>query len=522
MIRIRNVAFRCRTLFVTLLPFLITGMFVPPERGDAEELVLHSRRRARAGQGDAAIRVHHETLSWKAEETAIVICDMWDQHWCQGATRRVGQLAPRMNEVIQAARQRGVLIIHAPSSCLEPYAGTQMRQRARNAPKVETRIPLQGWCHLDPRREHPLPIDDSDGGCDCQPQCPTGNPWRRQIETLVIHPEDAITDSAEAYYLMRQRGIKNVIVMGVHTNMCVLGRPFSIRQMIYQGQNVVLMRDMTDSMYNSRKAPQVPHVRGTELVVEHIEQFWCPTITSTDFVGGPAFRFPEDQRKHVAIMVNDNHYDAIGSLATYVTRLQRDQGCYISWIQAQPGRGFVGTEALRDADLLILYARREALTDAQKGHLQTYLDSRKPLIALRTASHAFGPRGDLAAGWTRWEEFDREVLGGNYQGHFQEGSVIEVAAPSHPLLAGVPASWKSSGSLYKTLPLAKGCEVLLTGIPSDGQNPSRHAVAWIREYRGTPVFYTSLGHPDDFANTPLTRVLDQAVRGMLERTKSNP
>ena len=33
-------------------------------------------------------------------------------------------------------------------------------------------------------------------------------------------------------------GIKNVIVLGVHTNMCVLGRPFSIRQMVYQGQNI--------------------------------------------------------------------------------------------------------------------------------------------------------------------------------------------------------------------------------------------------------------------------------------------
>ena len=103
---------------------------------------------------------------------------------------------------------------------------------------------------------------------------------------LEIREGDAITDSAEALYLMRQRGITNVLVMGVHINMCVLGRPFSIRQMVRQGQNVLLVRDMTDSMYNHRKPPFVPHFRGTELVVEHIEKFWCPSITSADFLGG--------------------------------------------------------------------------------------------------------------------------------------------------------------------------------------------------------------------------------------------
>jgi len=110
---------------------------------------------------------------------------------------------------------------------------------------------------------------------------------------------DAITDSAEAFYLMRQRGITNVIVMGVHINMCVLGRPFAIRQMVAQGQNVLLMRDLTDSMYNHRKPPYVSHFRGTELVVEHIEQYWCPSITSADFLGGAPFRFQGDVRVQV-------------------------------------------------------------------------------------------------------------------------------------------------------------------------------------------------------------------------------
>jgi len=92
---------------------------------------------------------------------------------------------------------------------------------------------------------------------------------------------------------MKQRGIKNVFVLGVHTNMCVLGRPFSIRQMVYQGQNVVLVRDLTDTMYNPRSRPYVSHARGTELVVEHIEKYWCPTITSDQIIGGRLFRFSD-------------------------------------------------------------------------------------------------------------------------------------------------------------------------------------------------------------------------------------
>jgi hypothetical protein len=51
------------------------------------------------------------------------------------------------------------------------------------------------------------------------------------------------------------------------------------------------MRDMTDTMYNSRMEPFVNHFRGTDLIVQHIERYWCPSITSADFLGGTPFRF---------------------------------------------------------------------------------------------------------------------------------------------------------------------------------------------------------------------------------------
>ena len=258
-------------------------------------LELHIRQRPETVVGSTVAKSIEMPTKWNAGETAVVVCDMWDVHWCRGATARVAEMAPRMNEVLKILRAKGALVIHCPSGCMEFYKGTPQRRLARAAPVVVPLRPLETSRPLDPGHESVLPIDDSDGGCDCAIACPQGSPWKRQIATLEIAPEDAITDSAEAYYLMRARGIKNVIVMGVHANMCVLGRPFAIRQLIAQNLNVVLMRDMTDTMYNSRKSPYVNHFRGTDLVVEHIERHWCGTVTSNDVTGKGAFRFADDK-----------------------------------------------------------------------------------------------------------------------------------------------------------------------------------------------------------------------------------
>ena len=153
------------------------------------------------------------------------------------------------------------------------------------------------WCWPVAAREAVLPIDDSDMGCDCKIKCEITSPWTRQTAAIEIADADAITDDGqETWNLLTDRGIDNVILCGVHLNMCVLGRPFAIRQMTALGKNVALMRDMTDTMYNPERPPGVDHFAGTELVVEHVEQYWCPTFTSADLTGAPRFRFKDDPR----------------------------------------------------------------------------------------------------------------------------------------------------------------------------------------------------------------------------------
>ncbi|MEX0884423.1 MAG: isochorismatase family protein, partial [Cyclobacteriaceae bacterium] len=233
---------------------------------------------------------------WDPGKTAIIITDMWDKHWCESATQRVNELAPKMDKVVRKARDLGVMIIHSPSGTMDFYEGDPARINAKEAGFHQSSegIQINDWCYLDPEKESQLPIDDSDGGCD--KPCPDGKPcveataWSRQTPDIKIEAHDYITDQGqEVFNVLMENGIEHVIVMGVHLNMCVLGRPFAIRQMANMDKNVVLMRDMTDTMYNPEMPPHVSHFEGTELVVQHVEQYWAPTLLSTDFTGNPAF-----------------------------------------------------------------------------------------------------------------------------------------------------------------------------------------------------------------------------------------
>src|SRR6476469_2761626 len=78
------------------------------------DITVHKRSRVENG-GAFAVKETSET--WQPGQTAIIVCDMWDSHHCLNAVRRETEMAPRLNEVLKTARQKGVLIVHAPSSC---------------------------------------------------------------------------------------------------------------------------------------------------------------------------------------------------------------------------------------------------------------------------------------------------------------------------------------------------------------------------------------------------------------------
>jgi nicotinamidase-related amidase len=214
-------------------------------------------------------------------EVVMVLCDVWDRHWCRGAEERLAVMLPRMNAVVDAARQLGVLIVHAPSDTMEFYKETPARQRALAVPRVDPPRDLE---KMDPR----LPVSADDGGCDTIDNAAgvDRRVWTRQNAAIDIDQSvDVITDSGrELYSLIQHHGLLQVVILGVHTNMCILNRTFAIKQMVKWGQNIALMRDLTDTMYNPASAPYVSHEMGTQLVVDYIEKHWCPTLSSTDFL----------------------------------------------------------------------------------------------------------------------------------------------------------------------------------------------------------------------------------------------
>jgi nicotinamidase-related amidase len=210
-------------------------------------------------------------------QSAVLICDMWDRHWSRGAQERGAKLAPQINRFVKICRDQGLRIIHSPSDTMDFYKEHAARKRILDKPVLDTPAPKH---YADP----PSPIDSSDGGSDTGETNPVWV-WSRQTAAIEIDADRDVIAGDEGrlvYSYLKHNGITNLLYVGVHTNFCILNRSFGIKQMTRWGIRCLLVNDLTDSMYNPEMPPYVTHEQGTELVVEYIEKFWCPTVGSSD------------------------------------------------------------------------------------------------------------------------------------------------------------------------------------------------------------------------------------------------
>jgi len=210
----------------------------------------------------------------------------------------------------------------------------------------------------------------------------------------------------------------------------------------------------------------------------------------------------------VVLVSGEDEYHSAETLPAFAKFLQTNCHFKTVYLERKPKPDTIpGLEALERADLLILFARRMTLPDEQLKAFQKYFESGRPIIGLRTASHAF----------QNWLMFDHQVLGGNYQNHYGKDLTPQVqinpAANGHPILHGVPEKFTSAGSLYRNTPLQSNAVLLLTGAIPDHTEP----VAWTHDYKGARVFYTSLGHPDDFHDPAFRTLLVNSIYWALKQ-----
>ncbi|MEM8666373.1 MAG: ThuA domain-containing protein [Planctomycetota bacterium] len=230
----------------------------------------------------------------------------------------------------------------------------------------------------------------------------------------------------------------------------------------------------------------------------------------------------EDGQKRIVMLVAEREYDTDQSLKAFAGQYLQDYKTTIVLADTDDRNSLSGIEALETADLMVVSVRRRTLPKDQLDRIRDFVKSGKPVIGLRTASHAFSLRGKPAPkGRAGWPEFDAQVFGGNYTNHHGNSLQTSIELPektsgeTSSILAGIRSALPapSGGSLYRVSPLAANANVLLIGrVPGAEAEP----VAWtfIRK-DGGKSFYTSLGHTEDFGGPVLPKLLKNAIQWSL-------
>jgi len=249
--------------------------------------------------------------------------------------------------------------------------------------------------------------------------------------------------------------------------------------------------------------------------------------------------------KHIVFLAGDHEYRSEETLPALARILAKHYGFKCSvFFTTDPKTGFIepgssnitGLEALKTADLLVVFLRFQDFPDDQMQHIADYLDRGGPVVGFRTATHAFQiKRADARFRKFDWQNkdefpggFGRQILGETWVSHYgtnhKQSSrlIIEAAESAHPILRGVESVHVQSGG-YTANPI-EGSHVLARGQILDGMTPDsppardkeQMPVAWYRTYTsasGTSgrVFTTTHGASEDLLNEGFRRMSVNAI-----------
>ena len=225
----------------------------------------------------------------------------------------------------------------------------------------------------------------------------------------------------------------------------------------------------------------------------------------------------ERSKLHLVMIIAEDEYKTEQTLPLFAkANLAEDFRVTILEADQDDPNSISGLDSLESADVVLVSVRRRPLKPGQLKKIRNYLAAGKPIVAIRTASHAFCLRNKPAPeGLADWPEFDPQVLGGHYVNHHgnQVQSFVQVNAKqtAHPILAGFSGDeFRVFGSLYCCQPLAESTTLLMTGRAEGIEQ--HEPVAWTNRLQSdNRVFYTSLGHPHDFKLPDFVRLLRNGV-----------
>ena len=229
------------------------------------------------------------------------------------------------------------------------------------------------------------------------------------------------------------------------------------------------------------------------------------------------------RRPHVVFVTGDDEYRSEYSMPMIARILEARYGARASVAYARPkpsvNNNIEGLEALKDADLAVFFLRWRRLPDEQIQYILEYLKTGRPLVGLRTTTHSFRYPKDHAL--ERWNDaFGIEVFGQKWLRHHGHLSTTEVRVTAdHPVTRGVEKSFQVPSWLYEVTPLHGDVSALAEGkaINPQGKDASPQPVAWTKTYHGARVFFTTLGHPDDFKVPAVRRLLVNGILWALGR-----
>ncbi|KKN14992.1 hypothetical protein LCGC14_0990510 [marine sediment metagenome] len=211
-----------------------------------------------------------------ATNTVLLVCDVWDNHYCKDLQRRMGPLAERIDKFASIVRQRGGHVLHCPSQTVDTYYNSWPQR------KTMRKYPFARPVISEKMQTVKLPLDTTlTTGCPDIPPCPVHSDFTKQHEGIKILPRDLISDSGqEVYNFIKAENIDCVLMTGTVLNMCIMGRPFGVQALVNRRIPVRVVGDLVEVFYSPLESPNISIDQAKWFILGYIKAKWCPVTTT--------------------------------------------------------------------------------------------------------------------------------------------------------------------------------------------------------------------------------------------------